>query len=520
MRDPWDPPETPVTRDPWDPPETTAAAPAAPTERPGVFEQIRTGFGRGVRMGLDNAGSTPGGTVIPSFAQGAVSGGAGLVGGALELAPGAVGRAGAAISRFAQEQGQEAQEREPVAAFAGQLAPAAVPVGGALRAATLGGRVVRGAGVGGAFGAASPTGQEEYADRITDKINPTLLGAALGGAFPIALSGAGSLARSVLGEVEPQVRQRADQARSLGYRLEAGQLRADEPMATGGFGAARAHNQRVSNSIASRAMGEETSALTPEYLRDRLAALGAKYDEIYIGPASATPRTFRLDTAALNAIETIADREANLAAGRAPGAGSLSSNLTERFRGLQRQMPNNRITAMNVTGEELQRLRTEMLRVFREAKDSTDARIAMDVVRAMDDSVARNHPELAARLAELNPQYRTAMTIVKLAPDRGNISPERLGQLLRRIDRNYADGTTRNPLYEMARLGEDLRIRGRGEPTVRSSTQVPLGILERALGVGLRTQPAVRLQQRLEQGPLQTQRTPAALIPVSPSSED
>jgi hypothetical protein len=182
-------------------------------------------------------------------------------------------------------------------------------------------------------------------------------------------------------------------------------------------------------------------------------------------------------------------------------------------------MPNNRITAMNVTGEELQRLRTEMLRVFREAKDSTDARIAMDVVRAMDDSVARNHPELAARLAELNPQYRTAMTIVKLAPDRGNISPERLGQLLRRIDRNYADGTTRNPLYEMARLGEDLRIRGRGEPTVRSSTQVPLGILERALGVGLRTQPAVRLQQRLEQGPLQTQRTPAAVIPLSAADE-
>ena len=84
------------------------AAPASPTERPSVFEQIRTGFGRGVRMGLDSSESTPGGSVIPSFAQGALSGGAGLVGGALELAPGAVGRAGAAISRFAQEQGQEA----------------------------------------------------------------------------------------------------------------------------------------------------------------------------------------------------------------------------------------------------------------------------------------------------------------------------------------------------------------------------------------------------------------------------
>jgi hypothetical protein len=492
-------------------------------------------------MGLDNAGSTPGGTVIPSFAQGALSGGAGLVGGALELAPGAVGRAGAAISRFAQEQGQEAQEREPVAAFAGQLAPAAVPVGGALRAATLGGRVARGAGVGGAFGAASPTGQEEYEDRITDKINPTLLGAALGGAFPIALSGAGSLARSVLGEVEPQVRETADLARRLGYRLEAGQLRADEPTATAGLFGNRAYNQQVSNRIASRAMGEETRALTPQYLRDRLKKLGQQYDDIYLGPGGAgAPRNFLLDPEALNAIETIAYREANLAAGRVPSAESLATNITNRFRNLQRENPAAPIPQrMAVAGDELQRLRSEMLRVFRTTTDNQDARVVMDVVRALDQSVARNHPELAAQLNVLNPQYRTAMTIERLAPHRGNVSPEQLGRLLEQIDDNFVRGTTRHPLYDMARVGKDLGIRSRDEATVRSVTtqtpggstvaELPLGRLERILGVGLRTQPAYRLQRSLEAPllprqvrpqPPGSERTPAALIPVSPSSED
>jgi len=478
---------------------------------------------RSFGLGPTNERSTLERVTAPPIAaaQGTLGGTAQLVGGALELLPGQVGRTGAAVSRFGQEQARQARERNYILGTAGEFAPSLLPLGRVLRGATAGERMLRGAAVGGALGAAAPTGREEYEERLPGKATAAALGATLGAAVPAVTSVVGSAATGVLGRVEPQVAALASRAEQLGFRLEPAQLRATSPASSAGFGAAAEGNQQVSNRLASRAMGEEAEKITPDYLNRRFEDLGRQYNDIFIGPPSATPRTFKLDAAALQALEEVATREASLAAGGAPAARSLASEITDRFQSLQRQMPNTRITQMNVTGDELQRLRTEMRRVYRTSTDNVDSGVAMEVIKAMDDSIARNHPATAARLAEVSPQYRAAITMEKLAPYRGNVSAEDLGRLLERTDRNFARGTTQTPLYELGRLGLDLRIRSLDQPTSRidAAGSVPLGRLERILGVGLRTQPATSVQRRVSEGPLQNERSVAAPIPLAYPTE-
>lgn len=208
MRDPWDPPEVPATRDPWDPPE----APSAAQERPGVLEQIGTGLRRGVNIGLQS--NTPGGREVAAFGQGAAGGALGMAGGALEVLPDIPGvgrdyqpgRAGAALSRTGERLAQGAREIEPVAGFTGQLAPNLIPLSAATRAATVGGGMLRGAGIGGAYGVLAPTGQEEWADRVGPKTISTILGLGLGGTLGLVGGVAGARSQRELNELEELIK--------------------------------------------------------------------------------------------------------------------------------------------------------------------------------------------------------------------------------------------------------------------------------------------------------------------------
>lgn len=154
-----------------------AAEEAAPTTRASLERPERRGYGF---FGLPEEAFSP-----TAFARGAVGGTAGLVGGAMELAPGAVGRAGAAVSRFGQEQTEKAMQQQPASGFVGSLAPAAIPLGSVLQAPTRLGQALRGAGVGFGFGAATPTGEEEFEERIPKKALGAGLGVLLGGSLPL-----------------------------------------------------------------------------------------------------------------------------------------------------------------------------------------------------------------------------------------------------------------------------------------------------------------------------------------------
>ena len=214
MSNPWErPSEAPApSGNPWDRPPEAVETPTAPQERPGVLEQIGTGLRRGVNIGLQS--NVPGGREVAAFGQGATGGALGMAGGALEVLPDIPGvgrdyqpgRAGAALSRTGERIAQGAREIESVAGFTGQLAPNLIPLGAASRAATVGGSVLRGAGIGGAYGVLAPTGREEWADRVGPKTVSAVLGLGLGGALGLAGGIAGARSQRELNELEDLIK--------------------------------------------------------------------------------------------------------------------------------------------------------------------------------------------------------------------------------------------------------------------------------------------------------------------------
>lgn len=107
-----------------------------------------------------------------------------------EVLPGAIGRASAAGSRYLKGVQERAVEEYPAAAPVGTVLSLAAPVGAGARLVSkipsALGRVFGSAGVGAGLGAATPTGEEEYADRATEKIIPTAIGTTLGGGIGVA----------------------------------------------------------------------------------------------------------------------------------------------------------------------------------------------------------------------------------------------------------------------------------------------------------------------------------------------
>lgn len=110
----------------------------------------------------------------------------------------------AARERAAQRQ---AETERPVSSFVGNVAGAvALPVGGALSAATLPGRLVQGAKVGAAYGAAAGAGEgEDLTDRASRALSGGAMGGAVGAGAPVALAGIEAAGRGVAAAGRPLV---------------------------------------------------------------------------------------------------------------------------------------------------------------------------------------------------------------------------------------------------------------------------------------------------------------------------
>jgi hypothetical protein len=112
--------------------------------------------------------------------------------GAAELIPGPVGRGAAGLSKQLEENYQESVKRSPYATRAGyipgMLATAAIPGGAAFKATKgaglLGRSLATGAGAGVGGFALTPTGKEDYGERMGEKAKTGAISAALGGALP------------------------------------------------------------------------------------------------------------------------------------------------------------------------------------------------------------------------------------------------------------------------------------------------------------------------------------------------
>ena len=334
------------------------------------------------------------------------------------------------------------------------------------------------------------------------------LGRTVGSFFgPIALGRALRLgAVSAVGRPNVEVARVAQQAENMGFRLDPTSLTQGKPTKTPGFALSATHNQENANRIASRATGVETPEINAQTLGNRQAQLANEFENIYIGPDRANPRQFRVDVDALRGLEQIERLESQVAPAAVTKARDAARNILERYNAAQQLFPGQRITSIRVPGDVLQRLRTEMARVVREARDNPDRYQALQVLQDIDGTIARNHPNLAARLTVANPQYRATMTLLDLFEKggirRGQISAERLGDWMRTHDPYFRTGRSTHPLAQLGEIGNTLGLRGRFEGTVKGEKEAAQTLMGKAgiLGegvIGLRSQ-AVRRAQRGE----------------------
>lgn len=316
-------------------------------------------------------------------------------------------------------------------------------------------------------------------------IGPSAIGKALG--FGV---------RGVVGRPTAATADLAKKAEDLGFRLEAGQLRAAEPTATPGFAVNAPKNQKLANELATAESGIKAGEITPKYVGKRLDDLGKTYDNIF-------NRIMKLDTGVENQLKAIVDFENKVSPAGVPSAKSASNNIIERFN-QARQQTGATVTAVGVDGRELQRLRSDLSNVARTASDANDRRIAGQFVESIDKAIERSNPALAAKLLDTNRKYAVAKTLEEMIEKgyirQGNISLEKLGEHLANNTYGFGSGTSRHPLYDLGFMGRELNMRALWEGTTGKADDVlkaALGKAGKYVGgaLGLRTQAARRAQR-------------------------
>lgn len=157
-----------------------------------------------------------------------------------------------------------------------------------------------------------------------------------------------------------------------------------------------------------------------------------------------------------------------------------------------------------IDGVELQRLRSNLTRISRTARDGNDRNAASNLVHAIDDSINKYKPEVGKKLALTNRQYAATMAlsdgIEKGFVTQGKISLDGLGNYLSQNVYGYGLGTSKHPLYDLGYMGKSLGIRSRTEGTRLPSYDALTAILGRSkhyLGSTLfaRSQAARRMQK-------------------------
>jgi len=454
----WDKPETKQTSDfSWDKPES----------------KIPTGSDRTVPLKGELAGEPKFLEKAAMYASAVPAGG--LVAGGLKAA--------SAGTRFAP--------------YAAQLAETLIPKSlGALTKATAGAGAV-GAGAEGARALSAQQGASPQTQELVE------MGTGLG------LSGLGSIpglvrsgAKSLLGMPTQTGEAIAREAEKLGFKLSPAQVRAEEPIASKGATFAAEKNQTLANKLASKGTGKEVSEIDSKFIGDRLKDLGGDFDAIYKG------KTFNIDKSAIDAIKQISDMESQLptAVGISP-VKQVADDILRNYQALATRRGAQPST-FSIDGEALQRLRNALTQKAR-STSATNAREIYNLVDSVDESVARNHPNVAEKLSELRPQYRNAIILEDLYKQggihQGNISLDRLGNMLR-TDRGVVRRSEKD-IDKLGEIGREMQLKAMWEQS-GSRTTPGTDVLKSALGtglgmgatgLGLRSQSARALQRKLTQ---------------------
>lgn len=340
-------------------------------------------------------------------------------------------------------------------------------------------------------------GIEPPSEKVKGYVSGGELIGGIAGGLPGALKGG---TRALTGVPSATSEAAAQTAERLGFRVSPAQVRQDAPVSAKGSTGNAARNQAQANRLASRTTGEEVTEINPDFIRGRLRNLGNRFDDLYQG------QVFNIDQNAVDAIRQIAATEGALpGVVSVPAVRQTANNIIDRFNVLANRA-GARPNTFGIEGEALQRMRNDLSAAARSTTNRQDARVIYDLIDVVDGSIARNHPDVAATLNVLRPQYRSTIVLEDLLGSggikQGNISLDRLGTMLgsrRGAVRRAGD------LDELGELGRELQLKARWESTGGADT--PTGdILKKALGTtlggaasvtGLRSRPARAAQSLL-----------------------
>ena len=303
-------------------------------------------------------------------------------------------------------------------------------------------------------------------------------GEVLGGIGPAIPSLARGGARALLGTPSATGETLAREAESLGFKLNPAQVRQDVPIGSKGATFNVEQNQTLANKLASKATGKEAQEINSEFLRDRFTDLGGQFDALYKG------KQFTIDQPAIDALRSIEQMEAQLPTGaRMPAVKDTAKKIVENYDSLLKQ--GGKPGTFKIDGEALQRIRNDLTASARSASGQ-DAHYIYELVDEVDKSIAKYHPEIAAKLNEIRPLYRNSIILSDLARqngiNQGNVSLERLGELLGR--RQGSRTMEPGDIDRLGEIGKNLKIRARWQPE-GGGGDASQDVLKKALGTTL-----------------------------------
>jgi len=131
-------------------------------------------------------------------------------------------------------------------------------------------------------------------------------------------------------------------------------------------------------------------------------------------------------------------------------------------------------------------MRNALAQAARSSSNRGQAHEIYDIINVIDESVERNHPQIAKQLAELRPKYRNTVILEdlyrKAGIRQGNISLEELGDMLASSNKQLVRRTGMD-IDELGKLGRELRLRARWQPEGATATAAEQ--TGRALGTAL-----------------------------------
>ena len=312
--------------------------------------------------------------------------------------------------------------------------------------------------------------------------------------------------KAVLGAPSKTSGAYAKAAEDLGFKLSPAQVRQDVPLPSKGAAFFSEENQALANRLASKATGKEVNEINPEFVRSRLKDIGEEFNKLYKG------RDFNIDEEAVGALKSMANNEMQLPVNAQVNAvKKTAQSVLDNYESLTRAS-GAKPSTFAIQGDALQRIRSDLMASARSTTNRQDAHQIYELIDVIDKSVAKNHPEIAAKLAEIRPQYRNTVVLEDLLRgngiQQGNISLEKLGNMLGQRRSGVRRGAA-GDIDQLGEMGRELKLRARWETAGRSATGGE-DVLGKALGTGAdvasaltgtRTRAARALQRAYEKNP-------------------